>query len=130
MGALLDTSVVIDLDQEAVASQLPEEVSISTVTLAELAVGPQLAQTRVEQARRQFRLQQIESIFEPRVFDADAARAFGQIVAAVVGAERSHRRRIADLMIAATAMACRLDLYTRNPEDFEGLEQLITVCVV
>jgi hypothetical protein len=77
--------------------------------------------------RRQARLQQLEAAFEPVPFDAIAARSYGQVVAAVMGKGRSHRRRIADLLIAATAHANGLALYTRNPDDFAGLSDLIDV---
>ena len=125
--ALLDTSVVIDLDIPGVAAALPRELALSAITLAELTAGPALAKDPLEAARRQFRLQQIEATFSPVPFDAAAARAFGQIVAAVAATGRSHRRRALDLMIAATAVAQDMDLVTRNPEDFIGLEEILVV---
>src|SRR5271155_5692646 len=109
---LLDTSVVIDWDDPTVAAALPEEASVCAITLAELAAGPHLASSNSERARRQARLQQGEANFEPLPFDAAAARSYGQIVAAVTEAGRSHRRRVADLFIAATAHANGLSLYT------------------
>ena len=83
MIGLLDTSVIIDLDRAEVFDQLPEEITVSAVTLAELAAGTSLARDRVEQARRQFRLQQVESDFAPVPFDAGAARCYGQIVVSI-----------------------------------------------
>jgi predicted nucleic acid-binding protein len=127
---LLDTSVVIDWNDPAVAARLPDEAAISAITLAELAAGPHLASTGSEGASRQARLQQVEATFAPLAFDAAAARSYGQIVAAVADAGRSHRRRVADLLIAATAHANGLSLYTRNPEDFVGLEALINVVAI
>jgi predicted nucleic acid-binding protein len=124
---LLDTSVVIDWDDPAVSTALPDEAAISAVTLAELTAGPHLAAGGDERARRQARLQQVEATFDAIVFDAAAARSYGQVVAAAVGIGRSHRRRIADLLIAATAHAHGLPLYTRNPDDFDGLEELIEI---
>jgi predicted nucleic acid-binding protein len=129
-AGLLDTSVVIDWDDPNVASALPEEVAVSAITLAELAAGPHLAISNSEGARRQARLQQLEATFEPLSFDATAARSYGQIVAAVVEAGRSHRRRVADLLIAATAHANGLALYTRNPDDFAGLGDLVDVVAI
>jgi predicted nucleic acid-binding protein len=126
-AGLLDTSVVIDWDDPTVAGGLPEAVAVSAITLAELAAGPHLAATSSEGARRQARLQQLEATFEPLPFDATAARSYGQIVAAVVETGRSHRRRVADLLIAATAHANGLALYTRNPDDFAGLSDLVDV---
>jgi predicted nucleic acid-binding protein len=126
-AGLLDTSVVIDWDDETVAAALADESSVCAITLAELAAGPHVASTGAEGARRQARLQQVEATFEPLVFDAVAARSYGQVVAAVAETGRSHRRRVTDLLIAATAHANGLDLYTRNPDDFAGLEELIRV---
>jgi predicted nucleic acid-binding protein len=126
-SGLLDTSVVIDWHDPAVLLALPDEVAVSAITLAELAAGPHLAATPAEAARRQARLQEVESQLEPLPLDAGAARSYGQIVAGAVAAGRSHRPRVADLMIAATAHANGLALYTRNPGDFTGLDDLITV---
>jgi predicted nucleic acid-binding protein len=126
-AGLLDTSVLIDWDEPSVAAALPDESSVCAITLAELAAGPHLASTAAEGARRQARLQQVEATFEPLAFDAAAARSYGQVVAAVADSGRSHRRRIADLLIAATAHANGLALYTRNPDDFAGLEDLLLV---
>lgn len=127
---LLDTSVLIDWDNPAVAAALPDEAAISAITLAELAAGPHLAATGAESASRQARLQQIEAAFEPLPFDAETARSYGQVVAAIAETGRSHRRRVADMLIAATAHAHRLALYTRNPDDFSGLDALIQVVAI
>lgn len=124
---LLDTSVLIDWDDPAVVSALPNESAICAVTLAELAAGPHLTADPAERARRQARLQQVESLFDPMPLDAAASRSFGLVVAAVVTTGRRHRSRMADLLIAATAHANGLTLYTRNPRDFDGLEDLLTV---
>lgn len=124
---LLDTSVVIDWDNPAVSAALPDEAAICAITLVELTAGPHLASSSDERARRQARLQQVEATFDAIAFDAAAARSYGQVVAAVVEMGRSHRRRIADLLIAATAHANGLPLYTRNPDDFDGLGKLITI---
>lgn len=126
-AGLLDTSVLIDWDDPAVSVALPDTVAISAISLAELAAGPHLAQAPSERARRQARLQQVESFFDPLDFDAASARSYGQMVAAVVSIGRSHRSRVADLLIAAVAHSNQLALYTRNPQDFVGLEELITI---
>ncbi len=127
---LVDTSVVVDWDDTDVVGALPDEVAVSTITMAELASGPHLARDPAERARRQARLQQAEALFDPLDFDRGAARSYGEIVAAVAFSGRSHRRRVADLLIAAVAHARGLDLYTRNPDDFAGLESLIAVVTV
>ena len=126
---LLDTSVVIDLDLLR-CELLPMEVAISAITLAELAAGPFAATSVDEQARRQDRLQRAEAAFDPLPFGVDAARAYARIFAAVRQAGRQPRRRAADLLIAATALAEQLPLLTRNSDDFAGLDGLIHVVEV
>lgn len=127
---LLDTSVIIDWDAPDVTPALPDEAAICAITLAELTAGPHLAASVDERARRQVRVQQVEATFHPVPFDAAAARSYGQIIAAVAGTGRSHRPRIADLFIAATAHAHGLPLYTRNPDDLRGLDGLIEIVAV
>lgn len=127
---LLDTSVVIDWDAPDVDAGLPDETAICAITLAELAAGPHLAAASDERARRQARLQQIEATFEALPFDSAAARSYGQIMASAAEAGHSHRRRIADLLIAAVAHANGLALYTRNPDDFGGLGELIEIVAI
>ena len=127
---LVDTSVLVDWDDPAVIAALPEVVAVSSMTMAELAAGPHLARDPLEKATRQARLQQVESLFDPLEFDAAGARSYGQLVAAVVASGRSHRSRVADLLIAAVAHSNKLPLYTRNPQDFIGLEALIYVIPV
>ena len=126
-SGLLDTSVVVDWHDPAVVQALPDEMAISAVTAAELAAGPHLATTRGESARRQARLQEVEAVLEPLPFDGTAVRSYGLVVAAVVNEGRKPRSRFADLLIAATAHANGLDLYTRNAHDFIGLEDLVRV---
>jgi hypothetical protein len=123
---VLDTSVLIDIELLS-ADVLPDEMTIAAVSLAELAAGPHAAADPVERARRQERLQRVEATFHPLPFDAEAARAYGQVYAAVSALGRNPRRRVVDLLIAATALAVGLPLYTRNPSDFEGLGDLIEV---
>ncbi len=124
---LLDTSVVVDWHDPTVIAALPDEVAVSAITVAELVAGPHLATSPVEAAKRQARLQEVESMLEPIPFDAAAARSYGLVVAGVVREGRKPRSRFADLLIAATAHANRLDLYTRNGDDFTGLEGIIRV---
>jgi predicted nucleic acid-binding protein len=127
---LIDTSVVIDLERlDPVV--LPLEVAVSAITLAELAAGPHATKDPDERGRRQDRLQRAEAAFDPLPFDSDAARAYGRIYAALVSVGRKARGpRAADLLIAATACASQLPLYTRNPDDFRGLDDLLDVLAV
>ncbi|WP_345538206.1 type II toxin-antitoxin system VapC family toxin [Phytohabitans rumicis] len=126
---MIDTNIVIQLPVlEAV--QLPDEMVISAVTLAELSAGPHHADGPAERARRTAVLQHVEATFDPLPFDAEAARAFGLVSAAVLAAGRKPRSRIADLMIASIAIVNRLPVYTTNPADFAGLGDLVTVVAV
>jgi predicted nucleic acid-binding protein len=124
---IVDTSVVIDLERIDPAA-LPSELAVSAVTLAELAAGPHATADPAERARRQDRLQRVEATFEPLPVDAAVARAYGRVYAALAAAGRKGRgRRAFDLLIAATALAAELPLYTRNPADFEELDGLLEV---
>lgn len=128
-AGLLDTSVVIDL-QFLKPEQLPATLAVSAVTMAELAAGPAATTDLAERARRQDRLQRAEAAFDPVPFDVGAARAFGRVYAAVVDVGRKPRRRFADLLIAAVALAEDIPLLTRNAADFAGLDGLIDVVEV
>jgi predicted nucleic acid-binding protein len=128
--ALIDTSVVIDLDLINPAD-LPMEIAVSAITMAELAAGPHATTDPPERARRQDRLQRAEATFEPLPVDAAVARAYGRVYAAVGAAGRKARGlRAVDLFIAATAVAAGLPLYTRNPDDFGGLSSLLEIVAV
>lgn len=127
---LLDTSVVIRLPAIADPAALPDEPLISTVTLAELSVGPLVARGARERAARQAHLQQAEADFDPLPFDAAAARAFGRVAASLRAAGRKRSARAYDAMIAAVALARELPLYTCNPADFAGIAGLEVVEVM
>ena len=127
---LIDTSVVIDFPGIEL-DQLPAEIAISAITLAELAAGPHATIDPAERAKRQDRLQRAEATFEPLPVDAAVARAYGRVYAAVAASGRKARgRRAVDLFIAATAVAAGLPLYTRNPDDFAGLSEILEVVTV
>jgi predicted nucleic acid-binding protein len=127
---LIDTSVVIDLERID-PTALPGEVAVSAVTMAELAAGPHATTDPAERARRQDRLQRAEATFEPLPVDGNVARAYGRVYAAVTTAGRKARgRRAIDLLIAATALATGLPLYTRNSNDFAGLSDILEIVSV
>ncbi len=126
---ILDTSTVILLERLADAKTLPAEPLITAVTLAELSVGPLVAKEECERVARQTQLQQAEADFEPLPFDADAARAFGSVAASLRRAGRKTTARTYDAMIAATAVANDLPVYTCNPADFNGIDGLEVVAV-
>jgi predicted nucleic acid-binding protein len=135
---LVDTNVMI-LRRWISPGDLPAEIAISAITLAELSAGPHEVRGTLEQseydehaerARRLDVLQRAENEFEPIPFGVEAARAYGQVTAAVISAGRKPRRRVADLMIASVAIAENLPLFTTNPGDFAGLDGLLTVVSV
>src|SRR5690606_30495161 len=122
--------VIIDLERLDPAD-LPIEVAVSAISMAELAAGPHATRDPAERGRRQDRLQRAEAAFDPLPFDNDAARAYGRVYAAVVAAGRKARgARAVDLLIAATACAGGLPLYTRNGSDFAALDGLVEVVEV
>ncbi len=97
---------------------------ISAITLAELSVGPHVASTAKERVARQAHLQQAESDFEGVPFGPEAARAFGRVAASLRSAGRKPSARAYDALIAATALAENVPIFTCNPADFEGIEGL------
>jgi tRNA(fMet)-specific endonuclease VapC len=121
---ILDTSTVILLGRITDPDLLPVEPLITAVTLAELSVGPSATDDPAERANRQARLQQAEADFDPLPFDAAAARAFGRVAASLRRAGRKVNARSFDAMIAATAVATDLPLYSVNPADFRGIDDL------
>lgn len=126
---ILDTSVVIDI-LKVDAGLLPRRVAISAITLAELSAGPAATGDPVERARRQDRLQRVEATFEALPVDAEVARAYGRVLAAVAQQGRTARRRFADLLLVSTALAEGVPLVTRNGADFAGLDDLVEIIVV
>jgi tRNA(fMet)-specific endonuclease VapC len=126
---VLDTSTVIRLRRIEDPRTLPAEPLISAVTLAELAVGPLVASGEEERAHRQAHLQQAEADFAPLPFDAGSARAFGRVAASLRRAGRKTDARAYDAMIAATALANDLPVYTCNPDDFAGIDGLEVIPV-
>ena len=126
---ILDTSTVILLPRLSDPDVLPVEPYITAITLAELSVGPLVAGSDQERAARQAHLQQAESDFDPIPFDAAAARAFGQVAASLRRTGRKPAARAYDAMIAATAIAAGLAVYTCNPDDFAGIDGLEVVMV-
>lgn len=125
---VLDTSTIILLDRLS-ASDIPEHPVITTISLAELSVGPLATDDPTERAKRQLLLQEVEATFDPLPFDSDAARAFGRVAASLRNAGRKPVARAFDALIAATALSNQLDMYTCNPGDFEGIEGLNVVAV-
>jgi tRNA(fMet)-specific endonuclease VapC len=126
---ILDTSTVIALRDITDPSALPAEPLITAVTLAELSAGPLVARDERERAARQAHLQEAEANFDPLPFDRASARAFGQVAASLRASGRKTGARVYDALIAATALANQLPVYTCNPADFEEIDGLQVVPV-
>lgn len=126
---MLDTSTVTLLPRFRDATSLPAEPLITAITLAELSVGPLVTDDDQERAARQAHLQQAEADFDPLPFDAAAARTFGRVAASLRRTGRKTAARAYDAMIAAIAIANDLPLYTCNPGDFEGIDDLRLVAL-
>jgi hypothetical protein len=126
---MLDTCAAIDLPTLDPA-RLPVEVAIPAIVLAELAQGVAMTKDPEQIMIRSQRLADIEATFAAIPFDREAARRYGTLVALTIAANRDPRPRRIDLMIAATAAAHRLPLYTRNPDDFKGLTNAVTIIAI
>jgi tRNA(fMet)-specific endonuclease VapC len=126
---VLDTSTLIELGRLTEVGGLPDEPLITAITLAELSVGPLVARDERERAARQAHLQQAEADFDPLPFDRAAAHSFGQVAASLRRSGRTTSARAYDALIAATALANGLPVYTCNPYDFSGIDGLTVVLV-
>lgn len=121
---ILDTNAVILLSRFSDTTCLPKYPVITTITLAELSVGPHVASNDIERAARQAHLQQAESDFDPLPFDSAAARAFGRVASDLRSVGRKHKARAYDALIASIAISQSLPIYTANPDDFLGIAEL------
>ena len=127
--AILDTSALILIDRMPSVELLPRIPLITAISLAELSVGPLIARSDIERARRMTHLQRVEATFRPLPFDVEAARMFGGVSASLRKMGRKVAARRKDAMIAAIALARELPVYTCNPRDFEGIDGLEVVPV-
>ncbi|MFJ7191546.1 MULTISPECIES: PIN domain-containing protein [Streptomyces] len=126
---VLDTCTYIDLDLLE-PERLPALPALTAISLAELQQGVAMARDPLVRAARMEKLGAAVADFEPLPFDADAAARYGTLVTLVPAARRDPRPRRLDLMIAAIASVRELPLYTRNADDFKGLESAVTVVAV
>lgn len=120
---LLDTSVLIADDVGA----LPGQLAISVISVAELQFGVLVAKDPEVRARRLTRLVRLQRHFDPLPVDEAVADSYGQLAAHVAAAGRQPRARTMDLLLAATAHAHGAVLFTRNADDFTGLDAFLDV---
>lgn len=123
---VLDTSVVL----AAGVGPLEGDLAISSATLAELHFGVLVTADAAVRAERLRRLAVLQRQFDALPVDDAVAASYGRLAAAVVAAGRHPRARVMDLLIAATAHAHSARLYTRNPEDLRGADDLVDVVAV
>ena len=129
LHGLLDTSVVVELTDFISSGQLPLESDISSITLAELSVGPLVAKTPQEQSARQSVLQLVEANFDPLPFDETTARVFGRVAAQLRNSGRKTKARAFDALIASVAIQHDLPLFTKNPQNFQDIQDLEVVAI-
>ncbi|MDP8959792.1 MAG: type II toxin-antitoxin system VapC family toxin [Actinomycetota bacterium] len=123
---ILDTSVVI----ARTVAGLPGESAISVATLAELHFGVHVARSAELRKGRLHRLAEIEQRFDALPIDDAVARSYGSLAHDVVAAGREPRARTMDILVAATAHAHGLPLYTRNADDFQPFRRAIDIQIV
>ncbi len=128
-SGVLDTRTYIDLGQLDAAA-LPSIPEITAITMAELHQGVAMAKNAAVRAARAEKLGIAIADFDPLPFDAEAATRYGSLVALTLEAKRDPKPRRLDLMIAAIASSRGLPLYTRNIDDFAGLDEMVTVVAV
>jgi predicted nucleic acid-binding protein len=128
-AGVLDTCTYIDLDVLDPAD-LPAVPELTAITMAELQQGVVMAKNAAVRAARMEKLGAAVADFDPLPFDGDAAARYGTLVALAIAAGRDPRPRRMDLMIAAIASVQGLPLFTRNADDFKGLDGSLTVVAV
>ncbi len=131
-AGLLDTSVVIDLHRYVGREDLlPEEAFVSALTLAEIVQGPLFARSEADRrARSRIVLDAHRAFPDPLPFDSLCIPAYHSVASATIDVGRHPRRRTIDLLIAATAQAHGLPLYTQNPADVEHLAELVSIVAI
>lgn len=126
---VLDTSVLIDLEDVDLGRYRNGMALLSAVTVGELAFGADVGDPG-QRAERAELLRRAAVDHEVLPFGVEQAKFYGVLATLVRAAGRNPRPRRLDLQIAATAAAARLPLLTCNPSDFVGVERLVDVVTV
>jgi predicted nucleic acid-binding protein len=124
---LLDTSVLIDIEQVDLGAYTESITLASAISVGELAFG---LDTGSDPDRRRKRLRDVLDRYEVLPYGVEEAKLYGVLATLVRAAGRNPRPRRLDLQIAATAAAARVPLLTANPVDFLGADQLVDVVPV
>jgi len=125
-SGVLDTCTYIDLGLLDPAA-LPQVPELTAITMAELHQEVALARDAATRAARTEKLGAAIVDFVPLPFDGEAAARYGTLVALTLAANRDPKPRRMDLMIAAIASSRGLPLYTRNAQDFDGVDDMVTI---
>lgn len=124
MKAILDTNLLV---ADAVTHR-GFDVSVSSLSWAELGYGIRKTTDPVERARREARVARLRAVLGRGIpFDDSAADAYQTVCGLVLDRGRQVRGRAIDLMIAACAAAHGAAVLTRNADDFAGLDGFVTV---
>jgi predicted nucleic acid-binding protein len=119
MRALLDTSFFVATGSGRPLGEMEgvTETEVSVVTLAELTLGARTADDG-DRPARMATISAVESRWDPLPVDADVARQFAGIVAALRAARR--RLPILDALVAATAIVEQIPVVTQD-NDYEAI---------
>jgi predicted nucleic acid-binding protein len=113
MKAIVDTSILIAREQHQELASLPDEFAVSVMTLAELMGGVLMA-ADVDRSRRMQTLRDVETGLKPLPVDEAVARAYANMAAE--SRRLGRKPGIIDMLIAATAIANDLPLYTQDAD--------------
>jgi predicted nucleic acid-binding protein len=114
-GAVLDASVFIASEQgRPLERPLPEEVSVSVVTFAELELGVLMARDPDTRSRRLATLTRVRERTAGLPADDRVASAYARLAAGELAAGR--KPRVHDTWIAATALVHGAEVWTQDAD--------------
>jgi predicted nucleic acid-binding protein len=126
-SAILDTSIFVAVEQgRPISRPLPESVSVSVVTLAELELGVLVARDSDTRAQRLATLTRVREETAGLAADERVASAYARLAAAELAAGRNPR--VHDTWIAATALVHGAEVWTQD-NDFTSFAAVDVVRV-
>jgi predicted nucleic acid-binding protein len=126
--AILDTSVLIAREGgRPLERQLPDQVAVSVVSLAELELGVLVAADGDTRARRLRTLSDVRALGGTLLINERTASAYAQLAAASLAAGR--KPRVHDTWIAATALVNDTEVWTQDADfsDFAAAVPVVRV---